>query len=83
MESNATLGRITVTLTAQLLERLERLKARHSCSTSAIVEIAVRNYIGEDSEDQVGVRLRSAGAVRRRAQGRRLAILGGNWPQRS
>jgi metal-responsive CopG/Arc/MetJ family transcriptional regulator len=83
MDSNATLGRITVTLTAPLLERLERLKARHSCSTSAIVEIALRQYIGEESEDQVGARLRSAGAVRRRVQTARLASVGGNWPQRS
>ena len=83
MEANVSLGRITVTLTAPLLERLERLKARHSCSTSAIVEIALRNYIGEDSEDQVGDRLRSAGAVRRRVQARRLALVGGNWSQHS
>jgi metal-responsive CopG/Arc/MetJ family transcriptional regulator len=83
MDSKASLGRITVTLTAPLLERLERLKARHSCSTSAIVEIALRNYLGEDSEDQVGDRLRSAGAVRRRVQGNRLSVAGGNWPQRS
>jgi metal-responsive CopG/Arc/MetJ family transcriptional regulator len=82
MDTKPNLGRITVTLTAPLLERLERLKARHSCSTSAIVEIALRNYIGEESEEQVGARLRSAGAVRRRVQGRRPTVFGGNWPQR-
>jgi hypothetical protein len=46
------------------------------------VEIALRNYIGEESEEQVGARLRSAGAVRRRVQGRRPTVFGGNWPQR-
>jgi hypothetical protein len=82
MDTKDSLGRITVTLTAPLLERLERLKGRHACSTSAIVEIALRNFIGNESEEQVGARLRSAGAVRRRGPSRRLAAIGGNWPQR-
>jgi hypothetical protein len=66
MDTKATIGRITVSLTPTLLEAITRLKTRECCSISSIVEIALRGYVGHDSDEQVGVRLRAAGASRRR-----------------
>jgi metal-responsive CopG/Arc/MetJ family transcriptional regulator len=61
------IGRITVSLRPALLAKLNRLKVRCSCSTSGIVEIALREFIGRDSEEQLAARLRAAGfGLRRR-----------------
>jgi metal-responsive CopG/Arc/MetJ family transcriptional regulator len=81
MEPKTGIGRITVSLTPALLEAIGRLKARDSCSISAIVEIALRDYIGSDSEDEVGARLRAAGASRRRVLPRKITIFGGKKPR--
>jgi metal-responsive CopG/Arc/MetJ family transcriptional regulator len=66
MNAKEPVGRITVSLTSELLEKLNRLKARHSCSSSGIVEIALREYLGRDSEEKLATRLRDADVGLRR-----------------
>jgi hypothetical protein len=66
MHSRKTLGRLTVTISKDLILQLASIRDRHAVSVSAIAEIAVRTYLDTNADRDLGELLRAAGAKIRR-----------------
>jgi metal-responsive CopG/Arc/MetJ family transcriptional regulator len=66
MKAKRPLGRMTVTISKDLINRLNNLRDQYAISVSAITEIAIRAYVENYSDDDLGDRLRTSGGRIRR-----------------
>ncbi len=64
---NPELRPISVSMPAELAERMRLLKFNYGVSASAVVEQALLSFLADDSDQDLGERLRSLGAGRRRS----------------
>jgi metal-responsive CopG/Arc/MetJ family transcriptional regulator len=66
MNATKKLGRLTITISRDLVQRLTAIKERHAVSVSAVAEIAIRAYIDSHADHDLGELLRAAGGKIRR-----------------
>ncbi len=67
MPRDEKLRTISVNLPVEVVDRMRRLGFNHRLSASSIVETALRRFLGDSTDEELALELRSGGASLRRS----------------